>query len=618
MMGTVEAQDTLTDPAKLKAMSLEELMDLEVTSVSGYSEKLTNVASAIQVITAEDIRRSGATNLPEALLLATNLQMAHFASNAWIIGARGFNAVFANKLLVMIDGRVVYSPLFAGVLWDVQSVLLEDIDRIEVISGPGGVLWGANAVNGVINIITKSSGETQGFYGSTILGTHLRGFGAMRYGGKINEDISYRVFFQHSDRHNSTARTGVANTDQWGLSHGGFRLDWKLQETTNLSVQANAYEGRENSIPGPSTYDGQNALVHLTHDFADDSKLTVQGFFDRTWRRDLPSTISDQLLTGDLEFNHSFRAARLHRIIWGGGYRYIESITRNSSPVVGILPNRRVMPLYSIFVQDEITLAPDMFYLFLGTKLQHNVYTDFEWQPSARVSFTPGEQHNIWAAVSRAVRTPSRLDADYFAPTIILPPEEFSVRSGPDFQSETLIAYELGYRVQPFPVLSLSLAAFYNVYDDLFSVDPIPGTLTYITENRSMGETAGTELSGTWQPTHFWRLRGGYTYLWKELTTDAQSIYDTQALGHDAAHQFLVQSNLTIRKKFDIDLVARYRSSIESLDIPEFFTFNLRLAWDVNDMIEIAVVGRNLYEERHLEYSSYVPRSIFGQVTVRL
>ncbi|HYG38368.1 MAG TPA: TonB-dependent receptor [Cytophagales bacterium] len=591
---------------------MEELMNIEVTSVSKRPEKLTEVASAIQIITQEDIRRSGATSLPEALRLAPNLQVAQLNSYAWIISARGFNALYSNKLLVMIDGRTVYSPLFAGVFWDAQSVVLEDVDRIEVISGPGGTLWGANAVNGVINIITKNASKTQGLYVSAAAGTYLKDMLEARYGGKIGSNFFYRVYAQHSDRNRTFLPDGEGNKDKWGLTQSGFQLEWNASDKNTVSVQGNFYGGKEKTTPMHTSLDGQNVLAQWNHDFSEKSKLIVQAYFDRTWRR-MPS-ISNELETYDLDIQHNFLIGERHNVLWGAEYRLRDDHTLNYTTSAGILPNRRKMDLFSGFVQDEITLMPDHFKFTLGTKFSHNIFTGFEIQPSARLAWTPNEKHTVWGAVSRAVRTPSRIDVDYYIPTNPSPGSP-QVAGGPNFDSEKLIAYELGYRLQPQTNISLALATFYNQYDDLYSVEALPGTKTYQIQNGTKGSSMGTELSGTYQVGKRWRLRGGYTYFYKKLEDKPGHTFDPTTLGFDAKNRFLLQSFLNLPWNFQCDITTRYTDNLSS-KAPEYFTFDARLAWLFKHW-EISVVGQNLWENRHLEYAFEIPRSVYGKISCR-
>lgn len=605
----------LLSPDELKKLSLEELMNIKVTSVSRRPEKLTEVASAIQVITREDILRSGATNLPEALRLAPNLQVAQLNSSAWIISARGFNAIFSNKLLVMIDGRTVYSPLFAGVFWDVQNVLLEDVERIEVVSGPGGTLWGANAVNGVINIITKSASETPGLYVSAGTGNFLKQHAAVRYGGKIGEEFSWRIYGMGSEREHTFLQDGGPNNDAWYMLRSGFSADWNPSETDALLMHGNIYTGTHENVPYESDIDGQNMLARWSHHFSEKSYLTVQGYYDRTWRRDIPSTISDQTQTYDLDFDHRFFAGKQHQIVWGGGYRIIDSKTQHSTPFVGFVPAQRDMNLFSGFIQDEISLFDEQVKIILGAKVQHNAFSEFDIQPNARLAWT-GSQSTVWGAVSRAVRAPSRIDVDYFIPTYDVPPPLPSVAGGPNFISEKVVAYEVGYRLQAGDNTFVSIAGFYNRYQDLYSVDSLRDTRTYQIQNNTEGTSRGLEFSGRASIGRNWHIRGGYTYFYKDLRNKPGSIYDFSALGNDAENRFLVHSMLDLPGNFQFDVSFRYVDPLPNPHIPDYLTFDARLAW-VYKSWEISVKGQNLWEDRHREYIALLPRTIYGNIICR-
>ena len=613
--------DTL--PTRLKSMSMEELMNIEVFSVSRRLEKLSETASAIQIITGEELRRSGATNIPEALRLATNLQVEQLQSNAWIISSRGFNSVFANKLLVMINGRNIYTPLFAGVMWDVQSVLLEDVDRIEVISGPGGTIWGANAVNGVVNIITKSADETQGVYASVATGSHLTDRVAVRYGGKIGEKISYRAFIKREHRDFTTLDNGQQNEDAWNLTHAGLRMLWEIDDQKDLTIIGNVYGGMSFSEPERTTYDGQNITARYDHAYSETSQLMVQAFFDRTWREDIPSTFTDQLHTVDVNVQHSFSPSKRHRMIWGGSYRWMESLVTSETDFVGFVPELRTMPLYDVFFQDEISLLPEKLYLTVGAKLQYNIFTEYELKPNARLSYIISPRHNIWTAVSRGVRTPSRIDVDYHLPTFPVPSDVPSVQGGPDFISEKLIAYELGYRARPTQKIMLSLAGFYNTYDDLYSVEAIPGTQTYQITNSSEGTSYGVEFTGTIQLFQQWRIRGGYTWFQKELSTTAPAPFNVNSLGFDPEHQMVIHSMADLTDDLHLDVILRGRTADENSVADDYLTFDVRIGWDVTNWLELSAVGQNLGDTHYHGYASGVsvptrmePR-ILGKIACR-
>ncbi|HEY9489490.1 MAG TPA: TonB-dependent receptor plug domain-containing protein, partial [Chryseosolibacter sp.] len=544
-----------------------------------------------------------------------NLQVLQLNASAWIVSARGFNAVFSNKLLVMIDGRTVYSPLFAGVFWDVQNVLLEDVDRIEVISGPGGSIWGANAVNGVINIITKNSADTQGFYASAGAGTFLRRNASLRYGGKIGSEFSYRIYGVHANRDHTFLANGDDNSDAWNMTQSGFSLDWTPSLTDAVAVHGNLYSGIHENVPGESSVDGQNILGRWSRTFKDGSALMVQGYYDRTWRRDIPSTISDQTETYDFEFDHSINLGSRHRIVWGGGYRLMDSRTYNATPILGLVPAKRNMNLYSGFIQDEISLAQDHLRLTIGTKVQHTIFSGFEIQPTARLGWT-GSDYTLWGAVSRAVRAPSRIDVDYFIPTFPIPPDQPSVAGGPNFVSEKVIAWEAGYRYQPVEHASLSLATFYNVYNDLYSVDSLPNTKTYQIQNGTEGTSRGLELTGRFHVTQKWHLRGGYTYFHKDLANKPGHIYDFSALGNDAEHRFTFHSMLDLPANLKLDVTFRYIDALPKPYISDYLTFDARMAW-VSDNWEISVTGQNLWKDRHQEILAFIPATLYGNISCR-
>lgn len=622
----VHGQDSASVLSSLKKLSLEELLnvELEVFSVSKRAEKLTEVASAIQVITGEEIRRSTATSIPEALRLLTNLQVSQITSEGWIISARGFNALFSNKLLVMIDGRTVYSPLFAGVFWDAQNVLLEDVERIEVVSGPGGTLWGANAVNGVINIITKNSKDSQGWHGASAVGSFLKNYNGVRYGGSLGKDFSYRIYLQRFERGHSfyaqdapdPSLTGLSANDDWDLTQGGFRLDYAPSEKDNFVLQGDFYGSDEYNIPEESGKDGQNVLARWSHTFSERSDFIFQLYYDATWLRDNPGTVTDDLKTFDLDFQHRLNVGN-HNLLWGAGYRLMKDVTQHSTPFVGFLPEKRDMDLFSSFIQDEITITNNLKFI-AGSKFLHNEYTGFEIQPSVRFSWIH-DASTIWTALSRNVRTPSRIDVDYYIPAFPVPPDQASVAGGPNFVSEKVIAYELGYRMQPSHKMSFSLAFFYNDYDDLYSVESVPGTLTFQIMNGSKGNTKGAEFTSTFQLLANWRIRAGYTYFLKELASKTgNDEFDLSILGNDAKHLAMIHSMINLPLNFQFDLLGRYTSKLPKPEIPEYLALDIRLGWTYREMVELSLCGQNLLKAKHQEFPQYqIPRNIYGKVAFR-
>jgi iron complex outermembrane recepter protein len=604
--------NNVTSPAELKQLSLEALMDQDVTIVTRNPEKLSASPSAVQVITGEDIHRSGATSLPEALRLVSNLEVAQVNSHDWAISARGFNNTLANKLLVMIDGRTVYTPLDAGVFWDAQNVLLDDIDRIEVVSGPGGTLWGANAVNGVINIVTKSARDTQGLMIEGGGGSFLQDFGAIRYGGSNGKNLFYRVYGQRFDRNGSVFPNGKNAGDSWDMSQGGLRLDWYPSADNMLTLQGDSYAGSESAKISETFLDGQNLLGRWSHTMSDTSDLTVQAYFDRTWR-DIVHSFAEDLKTYDIDFQFRFALGERQSITWGAGYRLMQDEVHNTAALAFIPPDKN-MQLFSGFLQDEITLIPDRLELTLGTKLEHNDFSGFEVQPSARLAWTPAERNTFWAAISRAVRSPSRIDSDFELPGN--PP--FQLVGDKNFDSETLLAYEAGYRVRPIDRLTLSLASFYNDYSNLRSVDAITPT-NFVIGNGFKGQTWGFELSGTYQAADWWRLRGGYTYLNKTLWSHSPAVTASIREGNDPENQVMLQSIMNLPAHFQLDLVGRYVDTLSNPHVPSYVTFDARVAWWWKDNLEVSIVGQNLWDKQHPEFGAAatrqeIPRSVFGKI----
>ena len=616
-----QAIESGPSPVGLKKLSLEELMDLDVTSVSKRAEKLSQAPSAIQVITQDDIRRFGATSLPEALRLASNLQVAQVDSRQWAISARGFNSTSADKLLVLIDGRAVYTPLYAGVFWDVQDTLLEDIERIEVISGPGASLWGSNAVNGVINITTKNSNDTQG----TLLlgggGTELRGVGGVRYGGELTSNIRFRVYGKSFDRDGTVLPDGRDAADGWRIGQGGFRMDWGVSAADLVTLQGDLYGGR---IAQPATdniaVDGGNVVGRWSHTVSDASDVKFQVYYDRT-HRNIPGSFSESLDTYDLDFQYRFPVAVRHSVVWGLGYRLTNDDVGNT-PVLAFLPARVSHQLFSAFVQDEITVLNDRLHLTLGTKLEHNDYTGIEVQPSGRASLNLSSRQTVWTGVSRAVRTPARLDTDLFVPSVA----PYIIAGGPHVVSEKLLAYELGYRVRPLDRLSLSVAAFYNDYNDIRSVEELNPPLAFpvVLANGQTGHSYGMELAAEYQTTDWWRLNGGLTELHVQIRPKPGST-DTSmgsAESHDPKHQLFLRSSLDLPRHVQLATSLRYVGRIANQDLPAYGELDVRIACQPVAQLELSVVGQNLLHGRHAEFGALatrqeIERSVYGKATWR-
>lgn len=591
--------------ADFSRMTLEELTNIEISSVSKRAERLIDAAASIYVITREDIRRYGATSIPEILRLAPNLQVARVDSSQYAISARGFNSTTANKLLVLIDGRSVYTPLFSGVFWDVQDTMIEDIERIEVISGPGGTLWGANAVNGVINIITRHTRDTTGGLVSAGAGNFERGAGA-RYGGKLGEDATYRIYAKGFDRDNTVIASGAGAQDSWKKGQVGFRMDWGKGGDT-LQLQGDAYDGSiDQKILDDKSISGAHILGRWNKVLASGSALQVQAYYDRT-RRVYPGTFSEVLDTYDIDVQHRFNLGERHDIVWGGGYRYSHDDVTNSA-ALAFLPASRNLTLANVFAQDDIALT-ERLKLTVGAKLERNNYTGFEIQPNARLAWKPSDQVLLWSAISRAVRTPSRIDRDLFAPGSA----PFVLAGGPDFQSEKLTAYEIGYRSQPSPQALFSIATFYNVYDQLRSLEPAGGIL--VLGNMMEGNTYGVETWGSYGISDWWQLKAGYTYLRKDLrlkpgSGDATSL---KSVDNDPSHQFSVRSMMNLTHNLDMDFALRSVDDLPGSGVPAYITLDGRLGWTISKGTEVSLSGFNLLDKRHPEFGALPTRSEIGR-----
>jgi iron complex outermembrane receptor protein len=622
--------------ATYKKMSLDELMDQEVTSVAKQPQSYAQAPAAINVITGDEIRRSGASSIPEALRLADNLEVAQQNSHDWNISARGFNASQGNKLLVLIDGRAVYTPLYGGVLWNMQDYLLEDIDRIEVISGPGGTLWGANAVNGVINITSKSAKDTQGLYLEAGGGTELQDFTGFRYGGMLASNVFFRVYGKYFDLNDEVFANGNDASDSARKGQGGFRIDAEPSLQNVFTVQGDLYAGHENLPTGDERIGGGNILGRWTHTISDDSDTSLQAYYDRT-HLSFPygaplGTLVDDLDTYDLDFQHRFSLGERNKIVWGLGYRFTHEVEGNAHQVL-FLPPIQDHSLFSGFLQDEIKLHEKLF-LTLGTKLEHNDFTGFEVEPSARLQWNLTSKQMIWAAVSRAVRTPSRFDRDLDIPTFLPPPLQTFQSGGTDFESETVIAYELGYRAQLGSKVSASISAFYNDYDHLRSLNPGPATnffLPHVFANGLEGDTYGFELSTDYQILDWWRLHGGYDLLKENIhvkpgQTDLDNSLNETA---DPQQQFSIRSSMDLPFRTELDAAFRWVDIIHNNNggtpgtVPSYGELDVRIGWHATKNLEISIVGQNLLHDQHPESGfpgsgqEQITRSVFGKIAWR-
>ena len=612
------------DPRDLADLSLEELGNIQITSVSKRAERLSDAAASVFVITAEDIRRSGVTNLPEALRLAPNLQVAQVNADGYAISARGFNGSAANKLLVLIDGRSVYTPLFAGVFWDVQDVMLEDVERIEVISGPGGTLWGVNAVNGVVNVITRSAKSTQGGLVAAGVGGRENDV-ALRYGDSVGADGNYRVYGKYFDRNHTFTADGSTKDDALHRGQAGFRADWD-RPGDQFMVQGNAYRGPEGQpLPGAIatgasftlgtiSLSGANLTTRWGHALEGGSDVVVQAYYDRT-ERSVPPTFAETLDIFDVQFQHSMRLAGSHAVVWGGEYRYSFDRLENSS-FFAFLPASLNQRWASLFAQDETTLARDL-RLTLGARVERNDYTGNEFLPNARLAWKFAPDHLLWTAASRTVRAPSRFDRDPFVPNPPPANPPLLLAGGPDFRSEVAKVYELGYRGQPATSISYSVTVFHADYDHLRTQDFAPsGTFLLVLGNGMEGTTNGVEMWGNYQASRTWRLSAGLTGLRETLQLKPGTIDTANSVtqgGQNPAHSWMLRSSLDLPYQSEVDVTVRHVSALANPTVPAYTTGDLRYGWRPRRDLELSVTGQNLFGGEHAEFTAPATRTQFGR-----
>jgi iron complex outermembrane receptor protein len=658
LAGSSVAQNPRNVP-DVTAMSMEDLMNLQVTSVSKRTQKVADAAAAIFVLTQEDIRRSGATSIPEALRLVPGLEVARIDQNKWAIGSRGFNGRFDNKLLVLIDGRSVYTPLFSGVYWNVQDVMLEDVDRIEVIRGPGATLWGANAVDGVINVITKKAKATQSAVVTAGGGTEERAAGGVRFGSKLGDNTYYRAYTKYFDWAPSAFPSGMTAHDGWDALRGGFRADWTPAGANSLTVQGDIYRSRfdetltvaslsapySNTFPNDGKYSGGNILGRWNRT-SEGSSMSLQMYYDNT-------TITDHSLFGDhqnildLDFQHGFHVGDSQQFVWGLGYRSIHD-KNDASFTVSLQPNQVTLNQFSTFVQDEISLVDNRLQITLGSKFERNEFTGFEIEPNARLLWNLTPNQSIWTAVSRAVRTPALTEEGLRLNSQVIPPGTpanptplpavVAVFGSHQFNSEDLLAYELGYRVQATKNLSLDIATFYNNYSNLRTAEPgapfVEGSpaptdfvIPFVAGNKMSGGTYGVELFADWKVVPKWRLMGSYSYLQMDIhkNPDSQDPTPDNPNGSSPRHQWYLRSSIDLPKHFEQDTTLRFVDQLPSLNVPSYYSLDARLGWRPVTSLELSIGGQNLLNNWHFEFMpdfvntspTVVKRSIFGSITVK-
>jgi iron complex outermembrane receptor protein len=638
----------------LAELSLEELMNMEVTTVSKKAERRADAADAVYVLTGEDIRRAGVTTIADALRLVPGMQVARVDSHTWAIGIRGFASPLARSILVLIDGRSVYNPLFAGTYWDIQDTFLEDIDRIEVIRGPGGTLWGANAFNGVINIITKNAAETQGGMAIVRGGTEEHGFGAARFGGTVGQNLHYRAYAKAFNRDGGYP-SGGSEYDDWWMARGGFRADWRPQIENLLTLQGDIYQGQvgtnvtiteftppfQNVQKGNSDVSGGNLLGRWKRAFSPTSDSALQLYYDNTFRRDLNFTQEHN--TFDIEWQHRFVPLPRHEVVWGLNYRVIADNTA-APESIRFTPRDRTDHLFGAFLEDEIAIIHDVLHLTLGSKFEHNDYSGLEVQPNARLLWRPFQAHTFWASIGRAVRTPTRLEHDFSqtAPPLNIDPAQPNqclpagdpclfprIVGNGGFDSEKVIAYQVGHRMQLMDRVNVDSVVFYHDYDDLLSVgpgtpfpedDPPPphAVLPLPIGNKVHGYSYGVEVAADIFATDRWRVYSGYSFLHLNIERDSPAVELTRANTESSSpqHQAFARSQLDLPWNLRFDANARFVDALPRVGIRSYFTFDVRIALRVTPSITVSLVGQDLWDSHHREFpgGTQVQRSGYAQL----
>jgi len=641
-------------PGDLTQYSLEDLMNVQVTSVSKREQTLSKAGAAVYVINQEDIRQSGSTNIPDLLRMVPGIHVAQINAHTWAISVRGFTDKYGDKVLVMIDGRSVYSPLSSGVDWDQQDVPLEDIDRIEVIRGPGGTVWGANAVNGVINIITKNSKATPGGLVTAGAGSQEAAQGLMQYGGEIGGNGTYRVFGDYANLGNSPAPTAEPVTDGWHKSHLGFRSDWELSPKDSVTVQGDLFQSREaqtidtiflNDLPREAIFDDQitvgagNVLGRWDHALSNGSGTSLQVYYDGYNRRE--RGMGEHRNTVDVDFQHHLTLGSRNRLEWGGGYR-VTSDNITPGYATFYLPQRRTDNLFSTFVQDEISLTSSLS-LTLGTKLEHNAYTGFEYEPSAQLVWSLTDRQTLWASASRAIRQPARADFDIRADVALIPLDNggfgiVELTGNPNRKAERLYDFEVGYRAQVTPRVSLDITTFSSYYhglqtqepgDPFFTMDPLPLHLLVpeIFGDNAHAHNYGGEVSANWSVTHRWRISPGYSFLQMHVAGDP-STQDPAAgaiANESPKNQFQIRSFLKLTRRLDWDAAVFQVGGLQDTGegpTSSYTRLDSRLGWHWGESLELSIVGQNLLSPAHAEFHdtfsilhTLVARSVFAKVT---
>ncbi len=627
-----DQQPATPTPSQLKNLSLEQLSQIDVTTPSKEPQSAFRTPAAIFVITGEDIRRSGVTTIPEALRLAPGVEVARIDSNKWAIGIRGFGSRLSRSVLVMFDGRTVYTPLFAGTYWEVQDTLLEDVDRIEVIRGPGGTIWGPNAIDGVINVITKRPTETHGMLASGGGGNLDQGFGNFRYGAGNDKGFDYRFYGKAYDRGPEYHQDGD-NFDDWRGAQAGFRMQWQPNSDDTVTLQGDAYHilaGERVSatsytppfariVDGNADLSGGNVMAVWQRTLDKGGDLLLQVYYDRTNRWE--PNLADYRNTYDVDFVEHNPLGKRHRITWGLSARASHA---DNPPVVSglqFVPYERTDQLYTAFFQDEFALIDRRLSLVAGTKLLRTNFTGFEFEPSIRLLWTPSDRETVWAAFTHAVRTPSDAEENFYllgytGTSINGLPLLARFNPNPNFAPEQMNGWELGYRRLLGSKFSVDIASFYNHYHDLFDEEitgpvflednPPPPHYLLPAEfgNGLLGYTKGVEIVPEYRPFERWRLRGSYSFLHMNIgKAPGSGDIGTAAsiVGSSPQTEVWIQSSLDISKSFQLDLTYRYVSILPAEGVPAYSTGDARVGWRLSRHLDLSLVGSNLFQPYHFE-----------------
>lgn len=634
-----------SDPTRL---SLEELMSIEVSSASKKPQSLVDTATAMHVLTRDDIRRSGASSLPELLRLVPGVQVSRIDASRYAITIRGFASRYAGKLLVLQDGRTLFSPMFNGTFWETQDVVLDDIERIEVIRGPGGTMWGANAVNGVISIITRAAQDAQGTLVLAQAGSEESGL-AVRRGGTLGEDGHFRAYAKVNQHNALQSATGLAGHDALHQKRAGFRIDLRPRSGDRLTVQGDVQEVRADALelttslanpgehfaPDTQAESGANLLLRWERKVSADHHLQLQAYVDRVdGRSDVMDVSVD---TVDLEFQQRLRLNAMNELTWGAGLRQVSDQTLGSMTMT-MDPATNSTLVYNAFVQNEMDLS-DTLCLTLGSKFEHNETTGMETQPSVRLHWRATPTDTLWAAVSRAVETPSRaslnsqinyrVEAPFTAVNPLPFPAVVGLRGSGGVVAQEMVSREIGYRGLFGHNLSVDLSVFHNSYENLVSLERQPfvmgppySSLNYGFANGLYGRTHGVEVSSVWQVNPTWRLSGSASILHMKLTPypggSGDSAYGSTGASPTTMVQLHSQHDLGHSLELDAHLYRNGR--LEHLNVPAYTRLDLRLGWRVRPGLELSLTGRNLMQRSHREFqaedvqASEIPRSWLAQV----